>query len=102
MAVDAAPTDRRDVLTAALCVHLAALPLVLLPDEVADLLRVDVKVVYAAVRDHGLPMRRIGKVKCLRAPTLPFVLWLMCGSTTTGEVESNGQGRAAPPRKGRR
>lgn len=78
---------------------LSELPLVVTADHVAQLFQVDVKVIYSAVADLGLPMRRIGRRKCLRGLTLAVLLWLV-GRWPPG-LDSGGQGCAVSNAKER-
>lgn len=82
---------------------LGKLPPVMSADDVAGLLQVDVKVVYAAVSEHGLPMRPVGRRKCLRGLTVAILLWIARSwDAADGDaVRSRRQGRVVPTGRGR-
>lgn len=82
---------------------LASLPPVLDAHDVARLLRVDAKVVYAAVTERGLPLRLVGRRKCLRGLTVAILLWLLNEWPPTSglALSLEDQGRAVSKRKRR-
>lgn len=59
-------------------------PVVLSAQEAADLLRVDKKTVYEAIRLSGLPARRVGKRR-LVIPRAALLRWLEQGRVSSSE-----------------